>query len=94
MKVKNLLIVAIVIILILGCGWAFFVPKEFKNKLSRAKYSMHGGDFKITYTDQQYVKTWIAKDQKITSDPKGFYYFWVDKKYVQVPVQRTIIEGL
>jgi hypothetical protein len=71
--------------------WQFLVPAELKNKGARIGVSMHGGKFHITYTDQSVVKTWDIKG-KVTSDIKGYYYFFDDGKYVQCPIARTVIE--
>mgnify|MGYP000639806550 CR=1 FL=1 len=47
------------------------------------------------------VKSWTVKDGKITSgkdssgNASGYYYFWsVETGYVQVPIERTIIEEI
>jgi hypothetical protein len=47
------------------------------------------------------VKSWTIKDGKITSGekedgtPTGYYYFWSEETgYVQVPIDRTIVEEL
>ena len=53
--------------------------------------TMHGGKFHITYTNQNTVKEWDI-DGKVTSDTNGYYYFFVNGKYVQCPISRTVIE--
>ena len=47
------------------------------------------------------LKSWTIKDGKITSGekedgtPTGYYYFWSEETgYVQVPIDRTIVEEL
>lgn len=47
------------------------------------------------------VKSWTVKDGKITSgkgddgNATGYYYFWsVETGYVQVPIERTVIEEI
>jgi len=49
----------------------------------------------------QVVKTWTVKDGKITSgkdecgNSAGYYYFWsVETGYVQVAIERTVIEEI
>ena len=90
-KVKNIIITIVVIVIILVLGWSFLVPEEWKNKGARMGITMQGGKFHITYTDDKVVKEWDMKG-KVTSDPKGYYFFWVDGKYVQTPINRTVIE--
>ena len=56
----------------------------------------------VSYVDEgQVVKSWTIKDGKITSGekedgtPTGYYYFWSEETgYVQVPIDRTIVEEL
>lgn len=76
--------------------------EESRNKLSRQTDNFLGEDLRVSYIDAgQVVKTWTVKDGKITSgksgggDATGYYYFWsVETGYVQVPIERTIIEEI
>ncbi len=57
---------------------------------------------KVSYIDSgKIVKTWTVRDSKITTGKDdqgkmlGYYYFWSEEVgYVQIPVERTIIEEL
>lgn len=76
--------------------------EETMNKISRSADNFLGEDLKVSYIDGgQVVKTWTVKDGKITSgkdsagNANGYYYFWsVETGYVQVPIERTIIEEI
>lgn len=90
-KGKQMLIAALVVIVLVFLCWKFLVPMEWKNKGARTMVAMQGGKFHVTYTDQTVVKEWDFKG-KVTSDPKGYYYFFVKGKYIQCPIARTVIE--
>ncbi|MEW4982818.1 MAG: hypothetical protein AB1Y26_06265 [Cycloclasticus sp.] len=82
-----------VILLASGCS------EEQQNKISRLGVSWLEGDYEVTFYEGQHKKSWMVLDSKVTSDPqKGYYYFWVTKdgkkKYIQVPIARTVIEEL
>ena len=74
--------------------------EEARNKISRTTDNFLGEDLRVSYIDGgQIVKTWTVKDGKITSgkddsgNATGYYYFWTEETgYVQVPIERTIIE--
>lgn len=74
--------------------------EERRNELSRDVVNVLGEDLKVSYVDGgTVVKTWTVKDSKITTGKDehgmylGYYYFWSEETgYVQVPVERTIIE--
>lgn len=76
--------------------------EEARNKISRTTDNFLGEDLRVSYIDGgQVVKTWTVKDGKITSGKAdggaatGYYYFWsVETGYVQVPIERTIIEEI
>ncbi len=76
--------------------------EETRNKLSRQTDNVLGGNYRVSYIDSgAVVKSWTVKDGKITSgkDDKGqvigYYYFWSEEAgYVQLPIERTIIEEL
>ena len=53
----------------------------------------------IAFVAVGYVKSWIVRDSKVTSEPqKGYYFFWVkegdERFYVQTPIARTYIEEI
>ncbi|MFT4822981.1 MAG: hypothetical protein ACI9DH_000205 [Halioglobus sp.] len=76
--------------------------EEARNKISRTTDNFLGEDLRVSYIDGgQVVKTWTVEDGKITSGKAdvggavGYYYFWsVETGYVQVPIERTVIEGM
>ena len=78
--------------------WAF-IPIDTINKIQRKGIELTDGDFNVTYSQDNVVKTYKVRNGKVTSDPKGYYYFWVKntqgkKKYHQVPIDKTIIEEI
>ena len=76
--------------------------EEARNKISRSTDNFLGEDLRVSYVDGgQVVKTWTVKDGKITTgkggegSASGYYYFWsVETGYVQIPIERTIIEEI
>lgn len=76
--------------------------EEARNKLGRTADNVLGEDLKVSYIDNGVViKTWTVEDGKITSGKDehgnaiGYYYFWsVETGYVQLPIERTIIEEI
>jgi hypothetical protein len=73
--------------------------EEQQNKISRLGVSWMEGDYKVTFYEGSHKKEWVILDSKVTSEPqKGYYFFWVKnegkKKYVQVPISRTVIEEI
>lgn len=93
---RSLLFVAVATLLLPAC------TEEARNKISRTTDNFLGEDLRVSYIDGgQVVKTWTVKDGKITSgkgdggNATGYYYFWsVETGYVQVPVERTVIEEI
>ncbi|HQQ62882.1 MAG TPA: hypothetical protein PLF22_04835 [Pseudomonadales bacterium] len=89
-------ITAICLAFLAGC------TEETKNKLSRDFANLVGKNLKVSYIDGgTVVKSWTVKDGKITSGKDdhglalGYYYFWsVETGYVQLPVERTVIEEI
>jgi len=83
-------------VLLAGC------TEEAMNKLSRQADNFLGEDLKVSYIDGgQIIKTWTVKDGKITTgrddrgNSIGYYYFWSQETgYVQLPIERTIIEEI
>ena len=84
------------IILLTAC------TEEARNKIGRTTDNFLGEDLRISYIDGgKIVKSWTVKDGKITSgkdsggNTTGYYYFWsVETGYVQVPIERTVIEEI
>lgn len=76
--------------------------EEARNQISRSTDNFLGEDLRVSYIDGgKVVKTWTVKDGKITSgkdnagNSAGYYYFWaVETGYVQLPIERTIIEEI
>jgi hypothetical protein len=76
--------------------------EEVMNKWSRQADNLLGEDLKVSYVDGgQVVKSWTVKDGKITTGRDdqgraiGYYYFWsVETGYVQLPIERTLIEEI
>ena len=76
--------------------------EESINKISRDVDNFLGENLRVSYIDSgQVVKTWTVKDGKITAGKDdnniglGYYYFWTaETGYVQVPIERTIIEEI
>ena len=91
-----LLFFGVVAMLLAGC------TEEARNKISRTTDNFLGEDLRVSYIDGgQVVKTWTVIDGKITSgkadggNATGYYYFWsVETGYVQVPIERTVIEEI
>jgi hypothetical protein len=73
--------------------------QEQQNKIGRLGVTWLEGDYKVTFTEGNFQKSWTVIDGKVTSEPaKGYYYFWATengrKIYVQTPIIRTYIEEL
>lgn len=67
--------------------------QDQQNQLSRKAVELLDSNYLITYANGSTSKTWQIKNGKVTSDAKGYYYFWDDKKhYIQVPIEHTFIE--
>jgi len=76
--------------------------EETMNKLSRQADNFLGEDLRVSYVDGgKVVKSWTVKDGKITTGRDdqgraiGYYYFWsLETGYVQLPIERTLIEEI
>ena len=76
--------------------------EEAMNKWSRQADNLLGKDLRVSYVDGgKVVKSWTVKDGKITTGRDdqgraiGYYYFWsVETGYVQLPIERTLIEEI
>ncbi|MBV1875539.1 MAG: hypothetical protein KUG50_02830 [Cycloclasticus sp.] len=87
--------IMLVALMLLGSGCS----EEQQNKISRLGVSWMEGDYMVTFYEGEHKKSWTVLDSKVTSESqKGYYYFWVKKngkkKYVQVPIARTVIEEI
>lgn len=75
------------VLLLVGC------TQDQQNRLSRKTVEFLDGNYLVTFANGSTSKTWLVKNGKVTSDEKGYYYFWDDKKhYVQVPIENSFIE--
>lgn len=94
--VGKLVLVVVSVFMMAAC------TEETMNKLSRQADNFLGEDLKVSYVDGgQVVKSWTVKDGKITTGRDdqgraiGYYYFWsVETGYVQLPIERTLIEEI
>lgn len=94
--IRNLAVIAVSALMMTAC------TEEVMNKWSRQADNLLGEDLKVSYVDGgQIVKSWTVKDGKITTGRDdqgraiGYYYFWsVETGYVQIPVERTLIEEI
>ena len=69
--------------------------EDQQNQLSRKVVEYLEGDYKVTYANSSTSKSWIIRDGKVTSNPKGYYFFWDEKKhYIQTPIENTFIEEI
>ena len=69
--------------------------EDQQNQLSRKAVEYLDGNYKITYANGSTNKTWVIKNGKVTSNPKGYYYFWDNQKhYIQTPIENTFIEEI
>ena len=91
---KYILFIASIFILI-GC------TEESRNKFLRSvQQNVIGERLKVSYVDHgKIVKTWVIEDGKVTSGKDensgrslGYYYFYSETGYVQLPIEKTIIE--
>lgn len=69
--------------------------EDQQNQFSRKAVEYLDGDYKVTYANGSTSKSWIIRDGKVTSNPKGYYFFWDEKKhYIQTPIENTFIEEI
>jgi uncharacterized protein YcfL len=86
---KNIFLLSLVSMLLAAC------TQDQQNQISRKVVELMDSDYLVTYANGSTTKTWIIKNGKVTSNEKGYYYFWDDKKhYVQVPIENTFIEEI
>ena len=88
---------AMILLLLVGC------TEEARNKFARSvQQNIIGEQLRVSYIDYgKVVKTWVIKDGKVTSGkeegsgrPLGYYYFYSEDGYVQLPIEKTIIEEI
>lgn len=69
--------------------------EDQQNQLARKVVEYLDGNYQVTYANGSTSKTWIVRNGKVTSNPKGYYFFWDEKKhYVQTPIENTFIEAI
>lgn len=69
--------------------------EDQQNQLARKAVEYLDGNYQVTYSNGSTAKTWIVRSGKVTSNPKGYYFFWDEKKhYVQTPIENTFIEEI
>jgi hypothetical protein len=69
--------------------------EDQQNQLSRKAVEYLDGNYQVTYANGATAKTWTVRNGKVTSNPKGYYFFWDEKKhYVQTPIENTFIEEI
>ena len=77
------------LLLLTGC------KQDQQNELARKVVEYLDGNYQITYANGSTSKTWIVRNGKVTSNPKGYYFFWDEKKhYIQTPIENTFIEEI
>ena len=91
---KRYLSLMLLLLFLAGCS------EEQQNKISRIGVTWLEGNYKVTFASGDFQRSWEIRDGKVTSEPgKGYYYFWSKdaagkKRYIQTPVERTIIEEI
>ena len=69
--------------------------QDQQNKIFRKTVELLDGNYLVTFANGSTSKSWIVKNGKVTSDEKGYYYFWDEKKhYIQTPIENTIVEEI
>jgi major membrane immunogen (membrane-anchored lipoprotein) len=86
MKIINIISL---LVLLIGCS------EDQQNLLSRKVVEYLDGNYQVTYANGSTSKTWTVRNGKVTSNPKGYYFFWDEKKhYIQTPIENTFIEEI
>ena len=94
---KTFLKFLLFLLLLGGC------TEESRNKIFKQADNLLGKDLRVSYVSDSgnIVKSWTVKDGKVTTHKdeqgaaSGYYYFWsVERGYVQVPIVRTIVEEI
>ncbi len=94
MKDLSYFLTFLFIFMLAGC------TEESRNRIFRQADNILGKDLIVSYIDEgKIIKSWVVRDGKITTGKDdsgrvlGYYYFWSEKVgYVQIPIERTIIE--
>ena len=76
--------------------------EETRQKFARSvQQNILGERLKVSYIDYgKVVKSWIIEDGKVTTGvteggiPKGYYYAYTTDGYIQLPIEKTLIEEL
>ena len=69
--------------------------EDQQNQLARKAVEYLDGNYHVTYANGSTSKTWTVRNGKVTSNAKGYYFFWDEKKhYVQTPIENTFIEEI
>ena len=76
--------------------------EEARNKAFRSiQQNVIGERLKVSYIDYgKVVKSWIIEDGKVTTGVteagvvKGYYYAYTTDGYIQLPIEKTLIEEL
>ena len=77
--------------------------EESRNKIFKQADNLLGKDLRVSYVADSgtIVKSWTVRDGKVTTHKdeqgaaSGYYYFWsVERGYVQVPIARSIVEEI
>jgi hypothetical protein len=84
-------VIAFVCAVALSVGVVVGCSNDNINKTKRKMVEYLDGDYKITFYHCGENQTWLLKDSKVTSTPNGYYYFWIDGKYIQAPINQTVI---
>jgi len=69
--------------------------QDQQNQLSRRVVELLDSDYRVTFANGNTEKSWVIKNGKVTSTDKGYYYFWDEhQRYVQTPIENTVIEEI
>ncbi len=77
---------------VIAIGLAVGCSNDNINKTKRKVVEYLDSDYKITHYSCGENVTWMLKDSKVTSSINGYYYFWIEGKYIQVPINQTVVE--
>ena len=78
------------LLFLIGVGLKFYFGPEKINIAHRMIETRFEGDYTIT-CDIGGAKVYELKDSKVTASDKGYYYFWINGKLHQLPVQHTTV---
>jgi len=91
---KYPIIIVLILFVLVSIG-LLLAKEDTLNTLSRKKVEYLDSDYTVSYSNDGIIKRWTIRSGKVTSTDKGYYYFWNDKnKYIQVPMNYTVIEEL